>query len=381
MIFPPDSLYALRREIVRQMASGELTNAAAFRKALDADPNDPAALRYLALEAERANLNTALNTAPDTVEELAWRWLYAAPLEHEPYFLIARLLARTLSTLPLSRAYMSLAWEKLRCDPEAAAKSKYDPPPPTEEDEPAAAAHELEPHRLLHSLFLAGTGEVERDVIDRVLARGADCGRLLLGVLNMAGEALIEERDIALVARALALIGEIGDASAVPALARFLPLDDETLSGAAQWAVQRIGFRRPKETLAYLQEMAIHGAALDLAGYSQQISLLPAVPGRTEALMEIAGRLASLDAEGRAIVLVSLITGAHVMEGSASPLANAMDQRYGHYLSRDARKELKAIRKVLGPAGAFLAEEDPANVYDLCCHEFEAAEEDDDDDE
>jgi len=52
MIFPPESILELRRELAAKMESGALTEAEAFRQALAVDPNDPAALRFHALTAE-----------------------------------------------------------------------------------------------------------------------------------------------------------------------------------------------------------------------------------------------------------------------------------------------------------------------------------------
>ena len=54
MIFPPESVYEFRRELVAKMESGALSDAEAFRQALTVDPHDPAATRYLALFAEKS---------------------------------------------------------------------------------------------------------------------------------------------------------------------------------------------------------------------------------------------------------------------------------------------------------------------------------------
>ena len=102
------------------------------------------------------------------------------------------------------------AKQKLHFDPEAQAKLDPDDlpePPAPSEDEPEAVTRELEPHRLLHELFVAGLDAIDASLIDRVLARGADCAPLLLGVLNAYGEDLLHETDDGLVVRALALLG------------------------------------------------------------------------------------------------------------------------------------------------------------------------------
>ena len=92
---------------------------------------------------------------------------------------------------------------------------------------------------------MAGLDAIEASLIDRVLARGADCAPLLLGVLNAYGEDLLHDTDDGLVVRALALLGEIGDPAFLPALARFVPLEDDTIGGAARWAFLRIARQTP----------------------------------------------------------------------------------------------------------------------------------------
>jgi len=87
---------------------------------------------------------------------------------------------------------------------------------------------------------------------------------LLLGVLNAYGEDLLHDDD-GLVVRALALLGEIGDAAAMPALAKFVPLEDDTMGGAARWAFLRIARRRPDEALDVIRHLSIGAEALDLA--------------------------------------------------------------------------------------------------------------------
>jgi len=52
--------------------------------------------------------------------------------------------------------------------------------------------------------------------------------------------------DTACVESALGLLGEIGDASAIPHLKEFAALDDPDLAGAADWALERIARPRPQ---------------------------------------------------------------------------------------------------------------------------------------
>ena len=86
-------------------------------------------------------------------------------------------------------------------------------------------------------MWTASTGDLDHELIDRVLARGADMAPLLTGMLNLYGEDLLDDVDDALVVRSLALLGEIGDPAAIPALAPFLPLEDETFSNVVHVGV------------------------------------------------------------------------------------------------------------------------------------------------
>src|ERR1039457_3004834 len=269
MIFPPDSICEFRRELAHKMNAGTLDDGEAFRQALAVDPRDPAALEFLALAAEEAGDRTL-------AAQLAHRWIDANPVSHEGY----ALLGRVLSDAPLAAAYAALGKSKLHFDPEAQAEPEPGDtaaPPLGSGEEPEAVARELQPHRLLHELFVAGLDAIDASLIDRVLARGADCAPLLLGVLNAYGEDLLNDND-GLVVRALALLGEIGDPAALNALAGFVPLEDETIGGAARWAFTRIARQRPAETLDIVRRLSIGAEALDLAAVAPTLRLMPEIP-------------------------------------------------------------------------------------------------------
>src|SRR5205085_590600 len=112
MIFPPESLYDLRRELLAKMHSGELKEAEGFAQALEADPDDPASLRALALLAEKAGDREA-------AERYARRFIQADPTSHDSYMVLSRILNRPEAPPPLAIAYAHLSMEKMRSDPEA----------------------------------------------------------------------------------------------------------------------------------------------------------------------------------------------------------------------------------------------------------------------
>ncbi len=367
MIFPPESVYEFRRELVAKMESGVLSDAEAFQQALAVDPRDPAATRYLALFAEKSGDR-------DQAAQLARRAIEANPTSHECYLL----LGRVLSDPPLAAAYAALGKEKLHFDPEAMAEAE---PGDLAEvssatDEPEAVSRELEPHRLLHELFTAGLDPIDASLIDRVLARGADCAPLLLGALNAYGEDLLHETDDGLVVRALALLGEIGEPAYLPALVRFVPLEDDTIGGAARWAFLRIARRRPAETLEIIRHLSVGAEALDLAALAQQLCLMPDAPGRSEVLLALADNLAEFDKDERDLVIVSMLTSAHVMHGAAGEPAATIEKRYGEMLSREARKELKSLRGEIEEARKEIPEAEEPSIYEVCLDGFDVVDED-----
>ncbi len=368
MIFPPESVHEFRRELVGKMKSGALSNAEAFRQALAVDPHDPAATRFLALAAEK-------DGDPILAAQLGHRLVEANPVSHEGYLL----LGRVHSVPPLAAAYAALGKKKLHFDPEAQAElaaGDLAEPPPTPDDEPAAVTHELEPHRLLHELFVAGLEAVDASLIDRVLARGADCAPLLLGVLNAYGEDLLHETDDGLVVRALALLGEIGDPAALPALARFVPLEDDTIGGAARWAFLRIARRLPVETLDIIRRLSIGAGALDLAALAQQLCLMPDLPGRSEVLLSLADNLSEFDKDERDLVIVSMLTSAHVMHGALSEPAATIETHYGALLSNEARKELKSLRGEIEEARQEIPQPEEPSIYEVCMDGFDVVDDD-----
>ena len=363
MIFPPESIHEFRRELALKMESGALTDAEAFRQALAVDPHDPAATRYFALTAET-------DGDPTLAAQLGHRFIEANPVSHEGYLL----LGRVLPDPALAAAYAALGKQKLHFDPEAHANLHPDDvleataPPGTE---PVAVTLELEPHRLLHELFVAGLDAIDASLIDRVLARGSDCAPLLLGVLNAYGEDLLQDTDDGLVVRALALLGEIGDPAVLPALARFVPLEDDTIGGAARWAFLRIARQHPSETLEIIRRLSIGAEALDLAALAQQLCLMPDVPGRSEVLLALADNLAEFDKDERDLVIVSMLTSAHVMDGANSEPAAAIETKYGSQLSREARKELKSLRAEIEEARQGIAEAEEPSIYEVCMDGFD----------
>jgi hypothetical protein len=360
MIFPPESLYEFRRELAAKMASGAISDADAYRQALAVDPHDPIATGALALAAETDGDIPLAAT-------LAHRFILANPVSHQGYALLSRVLADP----PLAAAYAALGTHKLHFEPAPAAELVPVHLPAILPGEPDSVTLELEPHRLLHELFVAGLDPIEASLIDRVVARGPDCAPLLLGVLNAYGEDLLDDTDDGLVVRSLALLGEIGDPAALDALARFVPLEDDTIGGAARWAFLRIAARRPAETLVIVRRLAVGAEALDLAALAQQLCLMPDTPGRADVLLGLADNLDEFDNDERDLVIVSMLTSALVMHGATAEPALTIEARYGAQLSRAARKELKQLRAEIEEARQEIGEREEPSIYDVCLDGFD----------
>lgn len=373
MIFLTDDVLKLRDNLEERINAGQLSEAQAFREALAADPEDPRALRLLALLAEEEG-------DFETAAGLAWRWLPADPLSHEVFRLIGRLLARDPAQSARSAAYLALGKEKLHFDPEAEQEAEDDAEaavasvPPA--DEPPEVTAEMEPHRLLHTMWTASTGEIERGVIEQVLARGKAMQPLLLGVLNLWGEDLLDEVDDALVARSLVLLGETADASAIGTVFGFLSIEDSTLRDAASWALQRFARRFPEETLHTVAGRLEGADVYDLAAAAQHLPQLPAGPQRNAIVGTITARVASLGAEENGALAASLIMAGYLMEGGNSPLATAMERDYGKRVPREMRAELADLRHHVEEQGPYQPGDDQHSVYDVCCPGFEAVDED-----
>jgi hypothetical protein len=195
-------------------------------------------------------------------------------------------------------------------------------------------------------------------------------------MLNLFGEDLLDDVDDALVVRSLALLGEFGDPASLPAICKFLPLQDDTLSQAAGWAVERIAFRNPSEALREIGGVIADAEAVELGVLAEQLCRIPDTPGRTELLKEIGDRVLDFSGDDRAAVALSVIVSAWVMEGLDAPLGAEFLKDYQQDLTPDAKRELKKARKSLEGVGPYVPEPEALTLHDICCPAFEAADED-----
>ena len=381
IVFPPESLYELRRGLAARLESGELAPPDAIRQALEADPNDPTALLSLGMEAEQAgDLAEA--------ERLARAAIRNHPSGHDGYLLLIRILGARGANEQLVSGYALLGLEKVTYDEDAVDSIDFGrllPAVPVDRGrnfeflqmsiehlkqkrlpEPTAVTEELEPHRLIHQIREAGEEPLPKELVDRILARGADCAPMLVGILKEYGEDLIPEEDDLMVFRALALLGEIGDTAALPPISEFLEAENDSFCEVADWAFHRISFRQPAATLEAIRALIPQTDPMTRSALALQIAQLPEVPGRFEVMRTILDNLESAGQEEQQVLLAGVITGLWVMQGTGSDFAASLLKKYSDVFSAGIHKDLKKLRADSAGAGPYVASEDPVTIYEIC---------------
>jgi hypothetical protein len=364
MIFPPDSLYQLRNNLMARVERAELTEEAAALEALSADPADVRALEYLAFAAEQAgDLARAETYARD--------WILNNPSSCDAYLAMGRILLEETPRLSRALAYAQLGVAKAKFDEEAQERVQADWPVAnfgqTNQEESEALVREMRPHRLIHELREHRLGLLDRETVAAILEDAANCQPLLMGILKEFGSGLLQDDDYSMVERALVLLGEIGDLAILPELTEFLTLEEEDLSGPADWAFRRISFRHPQETLVKMEEMLPHAGAPERVVLAQQIAMAAGGPGKGALLTKLMDGIDSYPKNEKEAVLFSVIAGFYVLEGGKSFQAAELESRYRDAFSKEGRSDLSLLRKETAEMGLGEATADELTVYDICC--------------
>ena len=229
-----------------------------------------------------------------------------------------------------------------------------------------------EPKELILELHRAGLDELDRGVVDGILACGAECVPLLLDVLH-------GESDEPATARALALLGEIGEPPVLPEVLAYFVEDEEdedAVSGAADWAARRITRRHPAQALDVIGQMAETADPPLLSDLARILSTIPNVAGRRETLLAFGGRFDDLDADGSAWLAVTMVVAAMFLDGPRSELAQSIRDKYGSHLRRESLRVIKKIEDGLIKEPFDPEKEAEGDVYELCCDSFHEEEED-----
>jgi tetratricopeptide (TPR) repeat protein len=238
MIILPTSVLDARRRLLEQIDDETITEEQAFEQALALDPYDSVA---------RLALGNARRQAGDltAAEQYYWLALEASPCEYEPYFALSQLLMSGDENSMLAKGLFELALRKMLANEETLSDFESNRPEWEREHpgetyelgnresleatvtaltehrtlEPRGVTDRLRPYRLIHELQASPAGGLDRQLVDRILEEGEACWPLLMGVLRgWWHEELPEDEDLPAVA-SLALLGEIGNPAALPALA------------------------------------------------------------------------------------------------------------------------------------------------------------------
>ncbi|SPF54325.1 SEC-C motif domain protein [Candidatus Sulfopaludibacter sp. SbA4] len=396
MIFPSDAVVERRRSLFARMTSGKITQEEAFRQALQADPDDITATRFLAVSA------LATEDYP-RAERYARDLMRLHPSNYEGYFLLAGALGERDSASPLANAYLQLAYERMRDDDDALERLDTDKVAKRlgvpglmkglSKDEALTAfidllkhavgtesedvARELEPYRLIFKLCDSWDDLMEPGVVDAILRNGEACAPLLLGILKEWGQDLLTEDDWPVVERALALLGEIGDPAALPAILEFLIRQDDDLSGPAEWAFRRMAWQDPVATLKKIREIVPQTGSAERVTLAHQIGLMPNVPGRSEVLTSLTQGIGDLHKDEQDAVAVSAIVAVMMVEGRHSPLSSTLERQFGGVLSRESRAGIRDIRRD-APDGPFVPEPPEIPIHEICCDEPESEDDEED---
>lgn len=123
------------------------------------------------------------------------------------------------------------------------------------ENEPAGVTLRLRHCRLVDQLH-ENCVEVNAELVDQIVGEGSGIVPWLVGILRGWVNHAVPDDDEAVVEDALALLGEIGEPSAIPAICEFLTRQWDDLHGAAEWALDKILRNRPDDSVPVLTRSA-----------------------------------------------------------------------------------------------------------------------------
>ncbi|MBI4875005.1 MAG: hypothetical protein HY822_10280 [Acidobacteria bacterium] len=356
----------------------------AFRQMLELVPDDHIALRELSMF--RYEAGDAVGA-----EDLAWRSIRSAPTDWAAYMTLSR---QVSGQTALSMGLAELAVRKLLLDEESMKDLGPEPMPfqgPETEDlakldkakqfqfiaglsyrarelEPADVTTRLRPYRLIQQLQDAP--KMDRKLVGALISEGESLVPLLVGILRGWARNFVARKDEDMVRSALALLGEIGSASAIPHVLEFIGVESADLSGAARWAFNRILDQSPEDAAGVIAEIASQLGAVERTAVTNGLLLHPRIDPAGELLERLAENLGPLDEQARAFFFPILLTSMILSRGRAGlQQARAVLERNREVLSRKIRWACKdLIDKLVPHAGAPppAPEPSPYTVYDVC---------------
>jgi hypothetical protein len=289
---------------------------------------------------------------------------------------------------PLSTALLELAASKLLADPDEVERAREAGGAPARftdldsltelvqelrgkrDSEPAEVTEELRPHRLLNDVQEAMGNELERGLVEEIVKSGAACAPLLVGMLRGLAEGRLPDGGEMVGEASLAMLGEIADIDAIPALVQFAVVDDKGLSQTAAWALERAAQKKPAEVLAAFSGFDRRMGAAERACMSENIATMPETSGKTEAILAMLDNFVVVPAEERGDIFVMISAALLHCRGKNAPalIRKAyLDQK--ELLPKEAEKSIDDLLRAYAadPALFEIPAETPSTVYDICC--------------
>jgi hypothetical protein len=386
MLFLPDSIIKAREKLWLDLDDGKIDPEHAYRQALALDPDDQVALIFLAQLRSRTGQRAE-------AEELLWRAVQAQPCAWMPYMELSILLQDQDS---LSKGLAELACRKVVYDPvELARIAENDEAffqiPEDMEDlkslaadqklelladtllaqrhlEPLAATARLHSLRLVHQLQEAEV--LAPDEVDALVQEGESIVPLLVGALRGWVQDIVPEEDTWVAANSMAILGEVGDAAAIPYLLELVTLEAPELSGPCTWALDRIVEQHPDQAARVFERLApklVVGEKIAVAG---RLLRYPQIAPSADLFPRLFENLEGLEIEDREYCFQILMSTAIMVLGRPGlEFARTMLRRHGALLSRKIRRECEEMIEEFG-AITFPprppAEPLPWTVYDIC---------------
>jgi hypothetical protein len=386
MLFLSDFIIEEKQRLLQEVEDGRIDPELAWRQALKLDADDHASLIHLGLvRAERGDLAEA--------EELLWRAIQVQPCAWRPYFELARLLK---NQKPLSQGLTELGYRKLLLTPEDLDEMEDDPSAFIDlvdlkehaEDlslenvlemqadslrsqrdlEPSAVTSRLRPLRLMHQL--QHTPFPEAGLVDAVVQEGESVVPLLIGVLRGWVQDIVPEEDVFVAANSTALLGEIGEAAAIPSLLEVVTMADPDVSGPSGWALDRIVEQRPEQAAQAFWEVAPRLEGGEKIAVAERLLRYPQMVVPAGLLERLFDNLDLVDGKDRGFCFEILLNTAIMVLGRPGlDFARTMLRRHGGLLSKKARRTCEGIIEDLSsvtiPARS-PAEPSPYTVYNIC---------------
>ena len=319
-----------------------------------------------------------------------WRAAQAQPCTWPPYLELSELLSGQAA---LSQGLAELAFSKLLLDEEGLEALGPNPIPFGLDDiegykdlskradrtggrniAPAAGPRtlpvtaRLRPYRLIHQLQEAD--DLDAHLVDALVQEGESIVPLLVGVLRGWAQSLLPEDDEDVVENTLALLGEIGDAGAIPHLLEFSVLDNVDLSGAADWAFDRIIELDPEQAARVIGEIASGLGASERIVVLERLLRHPGLDATGELLARLSENLDRIPKPHYDPFFPLLVSTMIAARGRAGvELARAAMRRNSGLLPKKIRRECEDLIEALGAGGPpppLPVKPSPWTVYDIC---------------